>query len=99
MRLILLLIVGAFAAAKNPATQCGPGSHRVRAYHRRAYARGDGTLVKEADVGAHCQKNPNSYKEWEPRMLNGRPKHWGPKNDKPGEWTVEERERVSYRDG
>ena len=94
MRFISLLIVCALAAPKNPATQCGPGSHWVRAHHRRGYIKGDGTVVKETDVRAHCQTNPKGYAEWEPKLLNGKPKYWGPTTDQPGEWTVEERERA-----
>lgn len=88
------MVLYAFAASKNPTNQCGPGSHWVSAHHRRGYIKGDGTIVRETDVIAHCQKNPSDYGKWEPRLKNGIPKFGGSNIDKRAEWTAEERERL-----
>ena len=40
---------------KEQITNCGEGQHWVRAHHRRAYVRADGTQVSAADVSAHCK--------------------------------------------
>lgn len=74
---------------------CPQGQHWVRAYHRRAYIRSDGSRVSATNVTAHCQGDPPSYAKWKDR-LKDKPTiipTWA-KMDKRKTWTDEERERV-----
>jgi len=76
------------------ANQCGDGAHWVRAHHRRAYYRGDGTFVKATEVSAHCQNNQQSYGMWREKLKDGFPKRWPHHSEKSTKWTEEEIERV-----
>ena len=77
VRIVMLMACVAVIARAAP-TQCTPDEHWVKAHHRRGYIKGDGTVVKKADVSAHCRKNPSGYKDWLPRLtrlVNGRKKN------------------------
>lgn len=91
---IVMLMTCVTTATEAATTQCAPDEHWVKAHHRRAYVKGNGTVVKEADVTAHCRKNPSSYLNWLPRLKMGIPRFWGSKTDQVSEWTIEERERL-----
>lgn len=73
---------------------CPAGHHWVSPHHRRAYVRGDGTLVSASDVKGHCRRNTSDYTSWYPRLRNDLPKFRGPENYEPVSWSVEETERV-----
>lgn len=73
---------------------CGPNEHWVRAHHRRAYVRYDGTFVSATTVRAHCQGNPPGYNYWQPRLKNDRPVGWPYKSEKTKKWTDEEIEKM-----
>ncbi len=88
-----MLVTAVLAAPQSPST-CGPGSHWVSAHHRRGYIKANGTVVKETDVSAHCQKNPSGYEKWNTKLKNGAPKDWDAKTGQPKEWSTEERERA-----
>src|SRR5687767_5074321 len=88
----MLLPLFLSAATGNPKA-CGPEEHLVSAHHRRAYTRGDGTLVRATDVVAHCRKNPSGYHQWISKLKSDKPS-WSPKAGKIANWTTEEIERV-----
>lgn len=73
---------------------CSPGEYWVRAHHRRAYTRADGTFVRPSGVSAHCQKNPAGFDHWNPRKRKGLPPGWQHPEEKSKAWTEEEWERV-----
>ena len=58
MRYFFFIIAG-ILAIEAKAAACSEGQHWVRAYHRRAYYRADGTFVAATQVTAHCQGNPD----------------------------------------
>lgn len=95
----LFLLNFNFASAADailPPQPCTVDQHWVRAYHRRAYFRADGTPVRESFVKAHCQNNPKSYKLWRDKLKNVRPTNWPDANarEKLKNWSDEEIERV-----
>jgi hypothetical protein len=73
---------------------CPAGAHWVKAHHRRAYAKSDGTQISATSVTAHCQTNPTAYSNWHDRLKNGRPADWLQNQEKAKSWSEEERERV-----
>ncbi len=75
-------------------TSCPQGEHWVRAHHRRAYIRADGTHVKATNVRAHCRKNQRGYEFWNPKLKPGFPQGWLRQDEKSKPWTEEEKERV-----
>jgi hypothetical protein len=76
------------------ADSCSTGQHFVRAYHRRAYYKADGTYVSASQVGAHCQNNPSGYSFWSNKFSSGVPRGWPWHDERSRAWTEEERERV-----
>ena len=90
--IFLLFIFSAPSFAKQGS--CGENSHWVRAHHRRAYTRYDGTYVSATNVRAHCQGNPPGYAFWRPRLKDDRPADWPHKNEITKKWTDEETERM-----
>ena len=66
----------------------------MRAHHRRAYVRADGTQVSATDVAAHCQTNPTAYVIWNSRLRSKPSSRWLRRPEKPRNWTTEEKERV-----
>lgn len=90
MQLLIILIVGfSYLWAET----CQDGRHWVRAHHRHAYYRYNGTFVKAADVIAHCRDNPKGYGAWSKYIKSGKPKIWS-QIEKLKTWNEEERERV-----
>jgi hypothetical protein len=93
VRVIITLII--FLGLQESFGQnCLTGQHWVKAYHRRAYHRTDGTYVSEANVTAHCQKNPRGYDFWKSLLLNGKPNGWPHDEEKTKAWTQEEVEKM-----
>ena len=88
--------IGSSALAKEaPKTKiCPPGEHWVKAHHRRAYIRSDGSKVSATEVTAHCQKDPIGSSFWKPKLKTGKPPGWERAQEKVGAWTPEEDERV-----
>lgn len=82
------------APAKEAIPTCPSGQHWVRAYHRRAYIRTDGTNVSASTVSAHCQKDPPSYVKWRERLINNAKTPSWARTEKRKNWTTEEQERV-----
>lgn len=94
--LVLVALFPLASSAKESVAKpaaCSPGEHWVRAFHRRAYIRRDGTTVRDADVPAHCRTSPKGYAFWEPKLKAGLPSDW-PLKESPKIWTVDERERI-----
>jgi hypothetical protein len=93
-----IFIISQFACSKTFASthpnQCPTGQHWVRAYHRSAYTRVDGTLVSATEVSSHCQSNPPAYAIWHDRLKSGKPPHWQYPAEKAHAWTDDEKEKV-----
>ena len=90
-----LAVASLIASAKLPTpTTCAPGEHSVRAHHRRAYVRVDGTRVKATNVRAQCRKNQRGFDYWNPRIKPGFPEGWLRHDEKSKLWSEEEKERV-----
>jgi hypothetical protein len=70
------------------------GKHWVRAYHRRAYYKADGTFVSATEVTAHCQGNPSGFDFWKNKIRDSIPTYWPNKGEKVASWSEEEKERV-----
>lgn len=92
--LSVAVIDNLFSAAQTKPQKCPLGEHWVSAHHRRAHFKSDGTFVSASDVSAHCRKNPGGYQVWNPKLFDGMPPYWRLRQEKPGRWTTEERERV-----
>ena len=94
--IIIVLCSEAFAfdVKAKSAVVCPSGQHWVRAFHRNAYSRSDGTHVSATDVSAHCQDNPPSYAKWRDRLKSGGDLPAWAKKEKIKSWTDEELERV-----
>jgi hypothetical protein len=84
----------ALANKKDPVPPCQLGEHWVRAHHRNAYVRVDGTSVSASQVLAHCQKDPPSYAKWKTRLLDSNATRGWKKSEKQKPWSEDERERV-----
>jgi hypothetical protein len=93
MNFLFFLIIF-FSSASLLAQTCQSGQHWVRAHHRRAYYKADGTFVSATEVTAHCQGNPNGYSFWASHLTDGRPSRWKYAKEKTVSWTPEEKERV-----
>jgi hypothetical protein len=78
----------------NAELKCPKGSYYVRAHARKAYYRGDGTLVRATSVKASCREKAPGYDLWMPRLKSGPPPNWPFKMEAPSKWTDEEQERV-----
>lgn len=63
-------------------------------YRQRAYKRGNGSQIVEADIKPHCRENPPGYEIWEKKLVTGKPPFWPYSKEQPTAWTEEERERV-----
>lgn len=70
-----------FASTAVHAETCPTKSHWVKAFHRKAYYRADGTFVSETDVAAHCQKNSTAYDFWREKLKSGLPPGWPNKSE------------------
>lgn len=98
-RLLMWLLSGialtyATTAHGAPQGTCPDNSHWVRAHHRRAYIRADGTSVSATNVKAHCQNNPPGYSFWKDKLKTGLPPQWPITSEKTSRWTAEEVERT-----
>ncbi len=76
------------------AANCNSNSHWVRAHHRTAYYKNDGTFVRASEVSAHCQRNPEGYKFWNGKIKNGLLPSWPNKTETSKSWTQGEIEHV-----
>jgi len=90
----VILFLFIFCSNIAVAGECSGSSHWVRAYHRRAYYRGDGTFVAATEMSAHCQHNPEGYEFWKDKIKNGSPPFWPNKSEKIVPWSQEEIERT-----
>lgn len=90
----ILFIFLSLAAQGLWAENCNSGFHWVRAHHRNAYYRADGTFVSAANVSAHCQKNSDAYDFWAVKLKSERPIGWPNENEKLVPWSLAETEQV-----
>jgi len=76
MRLLLIIFAIYFIsrsqAGPETGNKCPPREHWVSPHHRRAYTRGDGTVVKATDVKGHCRKNSGDFHVWNLKLRNGK---------------------------
>lgn len=80
--------------AKEQQPVCPQNEHWVKAHHRNAYTRSDGTFVSESNVRSHCKTNPPSYSLWKNRLNSNPSKQWLNKKEKSRKWTTDEEEKV-----
>lgn len=91
----LYLLLFLFTYTENSGAQtCAAGEHWVRAHHRRAYYRADGTLFSATNVSAHCRFNSKSFEFWNLKFSNERPSDWPHAREVSKAWTEEEKEKA-----
>lgn len=73
---------------------CESGRHWVKEHFRKAYVKGDGTLVKASMVTAHCRTSGVDHDYWAQIIKNGIPENWPHKTEVVRPWNVEDTERV-----
>src|SRR3954465_1379462 len=74
--------------------KCPPDSYVVRAHHRQAYYKSDGTFVRDSNVQTHCRQKSKTYEFWIGKLKDGFPPGWPHKTEAPSKWTEEEKARV-----
>ncbi len=95
MKFVLAVVVFySFNSFSAESSLCPLGLYRVKAHHRKAYYRADGTFVKATEVQTYCKKLSASYKFWASKLKNGRPLNWSLKKEVSMLWSEEERERT-----
>ncbi len=91
---IVTILILLFIESSEAKSICPPGQYHVKAHFRREYSRLDGTIVKAANVKAHCRPLSKAYEYAISRFMNGAPPNWPHKTERTALWTESEKEQL-----
>lgn len=90
----IFFIIYLFSCSPALAIECDSKQYAVKAHHRKAYIRADGTSVSESSVKAHCKDRSISSIYFQERIKDERPLNWPHKNEQTSSWSEEEKVRT-----